>query len=335
MREQMLNAEVGDDVYGEDPTVRRLEERTAEIVGKEAALFVPSGTMSNQIALLCHTRPGDEVIVSDGAHCAFYESGAAPAWSGVQFAYAGRDGLFSAEDAASAIRADEYYLPRTSLIVIENTHNRAGGKIFPQKDVLAIAELARSRKLGLHLDGARIWNASAELRTDPATLAAPFDTVSVCFSKGLGAAAGSALCGSADRIRAARRFRKMLGGGMRQAGILAAGALYALEHHRERLRLDHEHARAIAKELQAIEGAFVPWPETNIVVIDTPSVESAKIVAAAKERGVLIGSMGRFRTRAVTHLDVGPEQIAFAARVLADAVSSALASSPVHQSAHA
>lgn len=324
MRACMLSAEVGDDVYGEDPTVRRLEERVAEITGKEAALFVPSGTMSNQIALLCHCRPGDEVIVGDGAHCAFYESGAAPAWSGVQFAYAGQGGLFTAEEAAEVIRSEEYYLPRTRLIVVENTHNRAGGKIFPQKDVLAIAELARSRKLGLHLDGARIWNASEALGVDVATLASPFDTVSVCFSKGLGAPVGSALAASAEQIRAARRFRKMLGGGMRQAGILAAGALYAVEHHRPRLRLDHEHARVLASALHGIEGAIVPEAETNIVVIDTPSVESARVVQEAKQRGVLVGSMARFRTRAVTHLDAGPDQIARAADALSSAVRAAL-----------
>ncbi len=187
---------------------------------------------------------------------------------------------------------------------------------------------ASLRKLGLHLDGARIWNASVALGVDVATLAAPFETVSVCFSKGLGAPVGSALASSAERIKAARRFRKMLGGGMRQAGILAAGALYALEHQRDRLRLDHEHARAIAGGLRGIEGAIVPQPETNIVVIDTPSVESARVVSEAKQRGVLVGSMARFRTRAVTHLDVGPEQIAHAARALADALRAALASAP-------
>ncbi|HTN90833.1 MAG TPA: threonine aldolase family protein, partial [Sorangium sp.] len=195
MRAAMAAAEVGDDVYREDPTVRRLEERVAELTGKEAALFVPSGTMGNQIALLCHTQRGDEVIAGEGAHCAFYESGAAPAWSGVQFAFAGRGGLFTAADVEDAIKPPLYYLPRTRVVAIENTHNRAGGRVFPQDDVLAIASVARAHGLALHLDGARLWNASVASGRPVAELAAPFDTVSVCFSKGLGAPVGSALCG--------------------------------------------------------------------------------------------------------------------------------------------
>jgi threonine aldolase len=324
MREAMAHADVGDDVYGEDPTVKLLEARAAEITGKEAALFVPSGTMGNQIALLCHTRRGDEVVIGEGSHCAFYESGAAAAWSGVQFASAGRGGLFTARDLVDVIRPAEYHLPRTSLVVIENTHNRAGGKVFPREDVLAIAEVARRHGLGLHLDGARIWNAAAASGASVADLAAPFDTVSVCFSKGLGAPAGSAIGASAEVIKAARRFRKMLGGGMRQAGILAAGALYALEHHRARVALDHEAARSIGEAARAVPGAIVHDVETNIVNIDTPGVEAARVVEAAKRRGVLIGASGSHRVRAVTHLDVAPESVGPTAQALAEALREAL-----------
>src|SRR5262245_23888308 len=213
MRQAMAQAEVGDDVYGVDPTFRRLEARVAELTGRAAAVFVPSGTMGNQIALLCQTRRGDEVVVGEGSHCVFYESGAAAAWSGVQPIVAGRGGLFDATELAAVIKPPHDYHPRTSVVVVENTHNRAGGRVFPQRTVLAIAEVARARGLRLHLDGARIWNAAAATGLSPAELAAPFDSVSVCFSKGLGAPVGSALCGDTDLVLAARRFRKMLGGG--------------------------------------------------------------------------------------------------------------------------
>lgn len=324
MREAMARAEVGDDVYGEDPTVELLQARVAEVTGKEAALFVPSGTMGNQIALLCHTRRGDEVVIGEGAHCAFYESGAAPAWSGVQFAVAGAGGLFSASEFAEVIKPIEYHLPRSSLVVIENTHNRAGGRVFPQTEIAAIAEVAREKGLGLHLDGARVWNAAAATGLSVASLAAPFDTVSVCFSKGLGAPVGSALAGPLEMIRAARRFRKMLGGGMRQAGILAAGALYALDHHRERIGEDHQAARAIAAEVAKVSGAMVADVETNIINIDTPSTPAARVVEAARLRGVLVGASGPRRVRAVTHLDVRPEVVEDVARALAEAVREAI-----------
>jgi threonine aldolase len=195
MREAMANAAVGDDVYGEDPTVRALEERTASLLGKEAALFVSSGTMGNQLAIRCHTEPGDEVIVGEGAHPVFHESGAAPALSGVQFAIAGRGGIFTADEMAEQIKPRAYWSPRTSLVCVENTHNRAGGRIFPQDAAVAIAERAREHGLAAHLDGARIWNAHVATKIAFDKLAAPFDTISVCFSKGLGAPVGSALVG--------------------------------------------------------------------------------------------------------------------------------------------
>jgi threonine aldolase len=323
MRLAMARADVGDDVYGEDPSVRALEERVAEITGKEAALFVPSGTQGNQIALLCHTQRADEVIVGEGAHCAFYESGAAGALAGVQLVVAGQGGLFTAPEALECIKPPEEYHPRTRLVALENTHNRAGGRVFPESDVLAIAALARAHGLGLHLDGARLWNASAKTGLPEARLAAPFDTVSVCFSKGLGAPVGSALCATRDQVRAARRFRKMLGGGMRQSGILAAGALHALTHHRERLVFDHEAAARIAARVAEVPGTRVIPVETNIVLFDTPGVPAARVVAAAKRRGVLVSAFGPERVRVVTHLDLAQANVDRAASALVDAAREA------------
>lgn len=324
----MSHAEVGDDVYRDDPTVLALEERTARLLGKEAALFVPSGSMGNQIAILCHTQRGDEIIAGEGAHCAFYEAGAAAAWSGVQFAFAGKGGLFTAADVLDAIKPSAYYMPRTRLVALENTHNRAGGRVFPQAEVIAIAEVARAHGLALHLDGARLWNASVASGLDVATLAAPFDTVSVCFSKGLGAPIGSALAGSQETIARALRFRKMLGGGMRQAGVLAAAALYALDHHRDRLADDHAAAKHIAETIRAIAGAHVDPVETNIVNVDTPQIPADRVVLAARDRGVLIGASGPHRVRVVTHLDLAKDDLPWTAQALAAAVRDALTSIP-------
>ena len=321
MRAAMAAAEVGDDVYGEDPSVRGLEARVAELLGKEAALFVPSGTMGNQIGLLVHTRPGDEVIIGEGSHCAFYESGAAAAWAGVQFAVAGHGGLFTAEELLEVVKPSADHFPRTRLVVVENTHNRAGGRVFPQAQVARIAEAARQSGLGLHLDGARIWNAGAKSGLDVAALAAPFDTLSVCFSKGLGAPVGSAFVGTRDHITAAHRFRKMLGGGMRQAGILAAGALYALEHHRARLAEDHGNARLFADTLAGAPGVVLEPVETNIVsfAVAQPAGEFAKRAAT---RGVLMNATGKHTLRAVTHLDVTESQVKGAATALRELLGS-------------
>lgn len=326
MREAMARAEVGDDVYGEDPTVNRLELAIAEITGKEAAIFVPSGTMGNQIALQCHTHRGDEVLLGESAHLAFDESGAGAAWAGVQFRAVGQGGLFTAADLDGALHEPDEHCPTPRLVALENPHNRAGGRTFAQADVLAIAAIARARGLGLHLDGARIWNAAVATGLSPADLAAPFDTVNLCFSKGLGAPVGSALCGSRRTILAARRFRKMFGGGMRQAGMLAAAALYALEHHRERIADDHVNARQIAAALRAVPGAVVHDGDTNQVNVDTAGIPAARLVSAAQRRGVLVGAMGPFRTRAVTHLDVTKDDVPVAARALALALTEVLSS---------
>lgn len=331
MREAMARAEVGDDVYGEDPTVNRLEEITAALLGKEAALFVPSGTMGNQIALQVHTRRGDEVLVGEDAHLLTDESGAGAAWAGVQFRAVGRGGLFSAEELGAAIHEPDMHCARQRLVALENPHNRAGGRVLGVREARAIGALAREKKLGLHLDGARIWNAAIALGVAPSELAAPFDTVNVCYSKGLGAPVGSALLGSRELITEARLFRKMFGGGMRQAGVLAAAALYALEHHRERVAEDHEAARALAAALAEVADAAGPQravvlaAETNQVNVDTPGVPADRLVAAAQRRGVLVGAMGPFRTRAVAHLDVARAEVPVAARALAEALREVLA----------
>ena len=322
MREAMANASVGDDVYGEDPTVIELERRTADILGKEAALFVPSGTMGNQIALLVHTRPGDEVIIGEGAHVAFYESGAGAALAGVQFATAGTGGLFDAHELSLAVKPVADYHPRSSLVCLENTHNRAGGRIFPQAAAEAVVKRARELGLSSHLDGARLWHAALVSGRTEAELAAPFDTVNVCFSKGLGAPVGSALAGTKDAMLRARRFRKMLGGGMRQAGILAAGALFALEQQRARLTLDHDGAREFARILQGAPGVQVVPPETNIVAIRLASAgpRAAEVVLRARTLGVLINATAEHALRAVMHLDVTPEQVKRAAQRLCEAI---------------
>lgn len=335
MREAMARAEVGDDVYGEDPSVRALEEEIAAIVGKEAALFVTSGTMGNQLAIALHTRPGDEVIVGEGAHVMFYESGAGPALSGVQFSVAGEGGFFTADAVDALVHPLAHWSPRTSLVCVENTHNRAGGRVFPQRDAIAVAERARTRSLAVHLDGARLWNAAVATGLSPRSLAEPFDTVSVCFSKGLGAPVGSALCASRADVERARRLRKMWGGGMRQAGVLAAAATFALRHHRERLADDHAAARSFAEGVAALDGVHVELAhvETNIVNVElappfsasTPSTLAtstpARAVAdAARELGLLLSPSGPRRLRAVTHLDVDPASIPRAVTLLARAI---------------
>lgn len=321
MRRAMHDAEVGDDVYGEDPTARALEERVAALLGKEAARFVPSGTMANQIALLVHCRPGDEVITSEGAHCAFYESGAGAAWAGAQFVVAGAGVVFTPAELDAAAKPDAYWCPRTRLVTLENTHNRGGGRVLPQALVEAVCAHARSRGYATHLDGARLFNASVASGRSVAELAAPFDTVSVCLSKGLGAPVGSLLAGTRAHVTAATRLRKMLGGGMRQVGVLAAAGLYALDHHVARLAEDHANARALADAVRGAGGATADAPETNIVMIDLPSRLAADDVAArARAEGVLVSAFGPRRLRAVTHLDVSRDEVLRAAGVLARAI---------------
>jgi threonine aldolase len=322
MRQAIAAAPVGDDQYGEDPTVNRLQEQVAALLGKEAALFVPTGTMANQVALRVLTRPGDDVIVSRESHAVWHETGAGAANAGVQFTDIGARGTFSDDDVVAAIKPRGHALyPPTTLVEIENTHNRSGGIIFPQDDVERICAAARERKIATFLDGARLWNVAVASKRSLVELAAPFDLVSVALSKGLGAPAGSVLAASRDVIGVAIRHRRMLGGAMRQAGILAAAGLYALDHHLERLAEDHANARRIGERLVQCPhiDLDIATVQTNILVFrlrpDAP--DAASVVNQARERGLLIFAFGPRTIRAVTHLDVSAEQCARAAEILA------------------
>ena len=323
MRRAMVEAPVGDDVYGEDPTAHRLEARAAEILGKEAAVFTPTGTMANQIALALHCRPGDEVVVGVGAHLVLYEVAAGAALAGVQFVEVGEGGLFGPEDLEAAIKPDLSFFPETTLVAMENTHNRGGGRVFPQEDIAAIAELARSRGLGVHLDGARIWNAAAATGRSEAELSAPADTVTACFSKGLGAPVGSVLAGSAELIWRARRIRRRLGGGMRQVGVLCAAALHALEHHRARIVEDHAHARLLAEGVDRAEGlrCELSTVETNIVNFEVEAGAAQPVVDRAARKGVLVSAVGPSTIRAVTHIEVSREQVERSVELLGQAAA--------------
>ncbi|MEI8095152.1 MAG: GntG family PLP-dependent aldolase [Spirochaetales bacterium] len=319
VREVMARAEVGDDVYGEDPTVNRLQDVTAELLGKEAALFVSSGTMGNLISLYLQAGRGGEVLAHKDSHIIHYELASGAAIAGCQILPAsGARGVLTAEVLEPLVRGPIYYNARTTLIEIENTGNLAGGTCYSLAELNALGTWARSRALPVHLDGARLWNAVVATRSSPAALAAVADTVTVCLSKGLGAPVGSVLAGSKAFVAEARRVRKMLGGGMRQAGVLAAAGLYVLEHHRDRLADDHEHARLLAEALQASGWAQVPVaPETNIVFADTPRHESADVVAKLEAHGVRCSAMGAHRVRFVTHLDVSRAATKKACEILA------------------
>jgi threonine aldolase len=315
MREAMARADVGDDVYGEDPTVNRLQELVAARLGKEAALFVPSGTMANQIALRSLTEPGDGAIAPRDAHVYLYEGGAGAALAGVQFTLIGSDGAFTPEELRAAIAPPDDHFARTRVVCIENTHNRSGGRIFAFDALRRVTEAARGRGLRLHLDGARLWNAEAATGIDAARWAEPFDTVSCCLSKGLGAPVGSLVAGSREGIVRAHRFRKMLGGGMRQAGVLAAAGLYALEHNVKRLVEDHANALALADGLARIPGVELPArPETNIVVFRR--ADAPALAERLRAHGVLVGAISADTLRAVTHLDVSARDVERALAVL-------------------
>jgi threonine aldolase len=320
MREAMARAEVGDDVFGDDPTVKELEGQTAEFLGKEAALFVPSGTMANQLALRGHTQPGDEILVDANAHVYYYEGGAPAALSGVMCrCLNGQRGVFTGADVEAALRpADQHFAP-TRLVCVENTHNRGGGKIWSLEQTQHVAAAARKHGLQLHLDGARLWNASVASGIPERDYASHFDTVSVCFSKGLGAPVGSALVGSRGFVERARRFRKMFGGGMRQVGIIAAGALFALRHHRDRLAEDHANAKALASGLAALSGLEVDPAEveTNMVKFRVRSLPAQQFVDRVRAQRVLVLPVGPDTIRAVTNLMVSAEDIQAAIAIIA------------------
>jgi threonine aldolase len=327
MRAAMNVAEVGDDVFCEDPTVNRLEERVAALLGKEAALFVPSGTMSNQIAVRVHTQPGDELICDVNCHIYVYEAGGPAVLSGVTCrTLEGDHGILDVSQLDGLVRPlDDPHQVRTRLVCLENTHNRGGGKIYALEKIEAVSSWARHHGLAMHLDGARLWNAVVASGVKASAWANHFDTVSVCFSKGLGAPVGSALAGPRDLMVKARRVRKQFGGGMRQAGVLAAAALHALDHHVERLAEDHRNAQVLARAVNQTPGLRLDPPEveTNLVWFNVDrGLGSARDVAAAlKERGVLMHPAGPQRLRACTHLDVSAAQVERAAEALRAAVT--------------
>lgn len=322
MREAMARAPVGDDQYGEDPSVNALEERIAALLGKAAALFVPSGTMANQIALKVLTRPGDEVVVGGEAHVLWHESGGAAANAGVQILAIGDSGLFGAAALTAAAKPRGHMVfPPTSLVVVENTHNRGGGVIFPPALAEEVCAAAGELGLATYLDGARLLNAACALGLPPARLAAPFRMAGLALSKGLGCPVGSLLAGSANDIEAARRFRRLFGGSLRQSGILAAAGLHALDHHVERLAEDHASARILAERLAAARRIEIDLAtvQTNIVIFRTPpgAPDAAAVVAAARAEGVLVSAFAPRTVRAVTHLDVSRADCARAGEVLA------------------
>jgi threonine aldolase len=315
MRQAMAEAEVGDDVFGDDPTVKQLEAKVAAMLGKQAALFFPSGTMSNQTAIQVQTQPGDEIICEASAHLYFYESGGPAFISHVSLAtIEGYNGVITAPLIKKRIRPVNIHAPQTRLICVENTHNRAGGRVFPVETMKQVAELAAEHGLRIHLDGARIFNA-AVARSTPVTAWTQYaDTVNVCMSKGLGAPIGSLLAGDAATIDRARWTRKRLGGGMRQVGVLAAAALYALDHHIVRLADDHANARRFAEGLSDLPGLDVRPAETdtNIVVVrvtETCRFTSAELLALLAEHQVFVVPFGENTMRAVTHLDVDRDDI--------------------------
>ena len=323
MREAMARAEVGDDVYGEDPTVNRLQEMVAGLLGKKAALFVPSGTMANQLAIRIQTQPGQEVIAESKAHIVRYEQGAAGALAGVQLHWVTGDrGIMGPEHIEAAIRPKDQHSIQTALICLENTHNAGGGTIYPLSTIERIRAVASAHGVPMHLDGARLFNAVAATTLPPAAYAQHFETVSVCLSKGLGAPAGSLLLTNDPAlIDKARRFRRMYGGALRQAGILAAAGIYALEHHIGRLKDDHDNAKRLARKLQQIPAVTInpQHVESNIIIFDIIGHRlcPSELVAALRREHVLINAVGGTSFRAVTHLDVSTRQIDAAADAFA------------------
>jgi threonine aldolase len=323
MRQAMAGAEVGDDQYGEDPSVNRLQAEVATLLGMEAALFLPSGTMANQVALRTLTRPGDDVLVPVEAHIVLHETGAAAANSGVQLSPIGSGGVYDADDVAAAIKpAGHIVYPPTTLLVAENTHNRAGGVVFPPDALRAALVVAREHGLRAYLDGARLLNAAVASATPAAELAKGFDLVGISLSKGLGAPVGSLLAGSRDLIERAHRYRRMAGGAMRQSGILAAAGSYALANNVDRLADDHANARLLAEELLRGDDIEIDLGtvQTNIVVFELVErrgvPDASTFVERCGERGVLLNSFGPRTVRAVTHLDVTAEDCRAAAKVM-------------------
>jgi threonine aldolase len=323
MRKAMAEAEVGDDVYGDDPTVHKLQHRVAQLLGTEAALFVPSGTMANQIALRAHGHHGDEIIIGREAHVWRHEAGALAALSGLQ-THMMADYMFTADDVRAAYKGgDDPHLSLTRVVAIENTHNMSGGLCWDRNQLTGVIEAAHGLGLAVHLDGARLWNAAIATGSSELELARGFDSISVCLSKGLGAPIGSVIAGRRELIARCLKLRKMYGGGMRQAGILAAAGLYALDHNRARLADDHANARALAEALADAKHVRVDPAkvQTNIVMIELDRGTPAAVLPLAREAGVLLGTSGAHRLRVVTHLDADRAAVLRAAQVIADIVA--------------
>lgn len=324
MRAVMARAPVGDMQYGDDPSLNALEARVADLLGKEAALWLPSGTMANQVALRVLTRPGDDVLIGSESHSAWHEAGGSAANAGVQFTEIPGNGLFTAADVRRHAKPRDLPVlptPPTTLVQVENTHNRHGGLVWPVADLDAVCATAREMGLATYLDGARLWNASAACGESPARLAAPFDLLMVAFSKGLGAPAGSMLAGPRPLIQAAVRHRRMLGGAMRQVGMFAAACDHALDHHLTRLPEDHAHARLIAGRLAGCPGVrlYLETVQTNVVVfeLEDARLDAAALMAAARAQGVLINALSATKLRLLTHLDVSRADCERAADVIA------------------
>jgi threonine aldolase len=326
MRAAMAAAEVGDDQYGEDPTTNRLQERVAALLGKEAALWLPTGTMANQVALRVLTRPGDDVIVSRESHAVWHETGGSAANAGVQFTEIGSAGSFAPDELRAAIKPRDHMLfPPTTLVEVENTHNRGGGIVIPPTLSEALCAVAAEAGVATYLDGARLWNAAVSVGRPVSELAAPFDLVSVALSKGLGAPGGSLLAGSGKLIGRAVRYRRMAGGAMRQVGIFAAAGEYALDHNLDRLADDHANARLIAERLAQANSIDldVATVQSNIIVfgLSPAAPDAATVVARAREAGVLVVALGPRAVRAVTHLDVSQDDCVRAAGIVAEAAA--------------
>jgi threonine aldolase len=312
MLEAMMSAKVGDDVFGEDPTINELEQLTATMFGMEAALFCPSGTMTNQIAIKCHTQPGDEVICDESSHVYQYEGGGIAFNSGASVKLLqGNLGRISAEQVANAIQPDDPHRPHTSLVSLENTSNRGGGSCYDFAEIKKIKALCKEKGLAFHLDGARLWNALVAKNETPKQYGEAFDSISVCLSKSLGCPIGSLLVGKKDFIKKARRIRKVFGGGMRQAGFIAAAGIYALQNNISRLSIDHDNAKAIAKAIQSKTFTKLLLPvETNIIIFElNDSITAPALVATLKEHGILAYAISTNRIRLVVHLDITPEMV--------------------------
>jgi len=320
MLDAMYEAKLGDDVYGEDPTVNELQEYIADLLQKEAAIFVPTGTMSNQIGVKINTNPGNEVIIEKDAHIFFFETAAPAVISNVQMrTLPSKFGEIDLNDIEDAIRSDVYYFPKTTLICLENTHNRHGGTIISLDHIKNVHNIAKQNNIFMHLDGARIWNASVVTKIPIYEYAKYFDTISVCLSKGLGAPAGSVLVGSKEKITLAKKWRKILGGGMRQAGILAAAGLYALKNNIERLEEDHKHTKLLANELNTLNNIRINLDEvqTNMLALTTPNnITAAELVTKAKQNGLLFNAISKNKVRIVFHLGITKQDTITAATIL-------------------